>query len=73
MFPKIGNCVSVRGNVAHVCEVSDGKWPEVYEESEYFFWSSLDLWDNIITREPLVFESPERSYGPPKFKNHCSK
>ena len=26
-FPKMGYCVSVEGNVVHVCEVSDGKWP----------------------------------------------
>ena len=26
-FPKMGYCVSVKGNVVHVCKVFDGKWP----------------------------------------------
>ena len=27
MFPKMWHCVSVAGNVVHVCEVCHGKWP----------------------------------------------
>ena len=27
LFPKMKYCVSVEGNVVHVCEVSDGKRP----------------------------------------------
>ena len=26
-FSKMGYCVSVKGNVVHVFEASDGKWP----------------------------------------------
>ena len=36
LFSKIWYCISLEASFVHVCEVSDGKWPKVFEVSDVY-------------------------------------
>ena len=39
----------------------------------FFFLSSVDLYDNIITRGPGFWKNLKGCHGPLKFENHCNR